>query len=313
VNAARICIAGRGRAPLVAVLLLSGCGGSDLVLPHANDPAAIRVVQGDGESGRTGDLVSVVVEVTDDAGQPIAGAGVGFSLTSSGDGADISPDTSTTGGDGRAQAQMLLGARVGLQTGSARVVMDNPTAPRASFSVAVLPATPGNRPPRSDFDAHCQELSCEFTDKSSDDDGDVVAWSWSFGDGGTSDAREPAHVYGGTGNYTVTLTVTDNDGASDVSQNNVIVSGPEPIPNAAPKAEFEVNCSEMTCSFEDKSSDSDGTVVSWSWDFGDGSGSSDQNPEHEYRDRKRYRVTLTVTDDDGATGTKSHDARPKGD
>jgi len=49
---------------------------------------------------------------------------------------------------------------------------------------------------------------------------------------------------------------------------------------------------------------------SWLWDFGDGSGSSEQNPEHQYRDRKRYTVTLTVTDDDGASDTKSHDARP---
>jgi PKD repeat protein len=313
VNAARICTARDSLAPfLAAVLLLSGCGGSDLVLPHGNDPAGIQVIAGDGESGQTGDLVTVVVEVTDNGGQPIEGAGVGFNITSAGDGADISPATATTNAAGRAQAQMILGTRVGLQTGNAQVVTGSTTAPKASFSALVLPQAPGNLPPRSDFDAHCEQLSCEFTDRSSDDDGSITEWEWGFGDGSSSSVREPAHIYQAAGTYTVTLTITDDDDATDVSENIVTVSTPPQSPNEPPRADFEVQCFGLTCALEDKSKDDDGSVVGWFWDFGDGSPTStEQNPVHHYQDSGHVQVTLTVTDDDGATGSKTHNADPK--
>jgi PKD repeat protein len=310
-NAARFCTARHSLVALAAALSLVGCG-SDLVLPGQNNPADIEVIAGDGESGLAGEAVTIVVKVTDAAGQPIEGASVNFDLTSAGDGADISPATAVTDSGGRAQAEMLLGERLGLQTGAAEVVLQNDTPPTASFSAIVLPEGQGNRPPLSDFDAHCEELSCEFSDRSSDPDGDVTVWAWTFGDGGSSDAREPAHIYPGPGTYTVTLTVTDNDGASDVSQNNVTVSAPPPIANEPPHAEFEVRCFDLVCSFEDKSTDSDGSIASWLWDFGDGSAtSSAQNPVHQFDDRGKFRVTLTVTDDDGATDSKTHDAGPR--
>ncbi len=50
-----------------------------------------------------------------------------------------------------------------------------------------------------------------FTDASTDSDGMIQTRSWSFGDGGTSAERNPTHTYSLPGNYTVTLTVTDDD------------------------------------------------------------------------------------------------------
>jgi PKD repeat protein len=311
-NAAKICTARDALVPLVAIaLLLWGCG-SDLVLPHGNPPAGIRVIEGDGDRGQTGDVVTVVVEVSDVAGSPLEGVAVAFNLTSGGEGADITPATATTDAAGHALAQMLLGTRAGLQTGDARVVTQNGSPPTTTFSVVVLPAGAGNRPPRSDFEAKCQQLSCEFTDKSDDQDGSVSTWLWSFGDGATSDVREPAHIYPGPGTYTVSLTVSDDDGASDVSQNNVTVTGPDPLVNEAPHADFDVHCFGSFCSFEDKSNDDDGSIVSWAWDFGDGSATStDPSPVHLYQDRGKFRVTLTITDDDGAVDSKTHDADVK--
>ena len=64
----------------------------------------------------------------------------------------------------------------------------------------------------------------EFTDSSSDEDGEIVSWSWDFGDGITSDEQNPTHSYGvGGDNYIVTLTVTDNDGASDSSSDTIYI------------------------------------------------------------------------------------------
>jgi PKD repeat protein len=73
---------------------------------------------------------------------------------------------------------------------------------------------PSNQAPVAAFQGSCAGLDCTFTDLSSDGDGSVVAWSWTFGDGATSSAQNPAHSYAAAGEYTVTLIATDDDGTS---------------------------------------------------------------------------------------------------
>ena len=73
--------------------------------------------------------------------------------------------------------------------------------------------------------------------------------------------------------------------------------------NAAPVASFDFVCTELSCSFQDTSQDSDGFVEAWSWSFGDGNGSTNQNPVYDYAGAGTYAVTLMVTDDAGAMGS----------
>ena len=64
-----------------------------------------------------------------------------------------------------------------------------------------------------------------FTDTSSDADGVVVSRSWDFGDGNTSTQRNPSHTYAQAGEYTVRLTVRDDDGATATTTRTVRVCG----------------------------------------------------------------------------------------
>jgi PKD repeat protein len=157
--------------------------------------------------------------------------------------------------------------------------------PVASFTMSPTPAT-GPIP-----------LSVQFTDTSTDSDGTITAWSWDFGDGNNSTQQNPQHTYTVAGNYTVTLTVTDDDTAQDGEQAPVNATTP-----VAPVASFTTNPSPavgkvpLQVQFTDTSTDSDGTIIAWSWDFGDGNISTLQNPTHTYMSDGMFTVTLTVTD-----------------
>lgn len=65
---------------------------------------------------------------------------------------------------------------------------------------------------------------------STDSDGEVVAYAWDFGDGGTGSLPSGAHVYGASGTYTITLTVTDPEGVSSSTTTTVTVTAPPVAP-----------------------------------------------------------------------------------
>ncbi len=63
---------------------------------------------------------------------------------------------------------------------------------------------------------------------STDSDGQVATWSWTFGDGGSASGREVEHVYDAPGTYMVQLTVTDNVGATGSASISFSVTDPAP-------------------------------------------------------------------------------------
>ena len=74
-----------------------------------------------------------------------------------------------------------------------------------------------------------------FTDQST---GDPTSWLWDFGDGQTSDERNPSHTYAAAGNWIVTLEVSNASG-SDTAVEEVRVGVPvrRPTRRVAPVAQ----------------------------------------------------------------------------
>jgi PKD repeat protein len=141
-------------------------------------------------------------------------------------------------------------------------------------------------------------LAVQFTDQST---GNPTSWSWNFGDGNSSDSRNPSHTYNSAGIYTVSLT-TSNTYSSDVETKSNYITV-----NAGLHAGFTSNVTSgllpLAVQFTDQST---GTPTSWLWNFGDGATSIAQSPVHTYTANGIYNVVLTVSDQVGSnTMTKS--------
>ena len=82
-----------------------------------------------------------------------------------------------------------------------------------------------NSPPTASFTYSCSDLSCSFDGSgSSDSDGSIASYAWDFGDGSKTTEAKPSHTYAEGGTYTVTLTVTDDAGATNSAPASVSVS-----------------------------------------------------------------------------------------
>lgn len=74
-----------------------------------------------------------------------------------------------------------------------------------------------------------------FDGSGSSDDGTIVSYSWDFGDGSTATGVRVSHIYSTPGNYTVTLTVTDNGGLTDTDTASVAVRPVKTIRRRLPR------------------------------------------------------------------------------
>jgi len=100
-----------------------------------------------------------------------------------------------------------------------------PTSPPAGSCPPIA-----NQPPVANFAFSVNGLQVNFVDTSTDADGTIVIRSWNFGDGGTATISNPAHAYAQNGTYNVTLTVTDNGGATNTKTQQVTTTGVVPPP-----------------------------------------------------------------------------------
>jgi PKD repeat protein len=136
-----------------------------------------------------------------------------------------------------------------------------------------------------------------LTAEASDIDGTIMTYEWDLGDGSSALSAVVSHTYARPGNYTVRLTVRDDDGSEARTMVNltVIDKPPEAFGSAAAGEAVTMKIVHFR---GDESTDLEGPLT-YSWDFGDGNSSTEVNPDHAYWRTGIYNVTLTVKDTAG--------------
>lgn len=132
-------------------------------------------------------------------------------------------------------------------------------------------------------------------------DGSIVSWSWDFGDSSTASDEIAQHSYSTFGNYTVTLTVEDDEGYTNSTETTIRVKDYPIARFACSPANPLVN---ETIVFDATGSKPEGgSITNYGWDFGDGQKGTGSAPTHTYITTGAFEVNLTVTDSEGLTNS----------
>ncbi len=147
----------------------------------------------------------------------------------------------------------------------------------------------------------CFPLRVNFTDLSVAGSGTITNWDWDFGDGTSSTAQNPFHIYTAAGNFTVTLKVTNSGGCIKIISKPVYIRVSTGV-----IVNFSNNASQLchppeTINFTNLAT-GPGTL-SHQWFFGDGGGSVLTNPSHIYNTGGSFTVTLITQSSLGCVDT----------
>jgi hypothetical protein len=139
----------------------------------------------------------------------------------------------------------------------------------------------------------CVPLSIQFSNASAQ----ASSWHWDFGDGNSSDKRNPEYTYTKAGNYAVTLTVKNEQGQKDIYHHEIIAL-------TRPVADFDIDIDQSDMGtknlvFRNKSEGG----TSYSWNFGDGQTVVNNLTNHTYADFGVYKVHLIARADNGCADT----------
>ena len=162
----------------------------------------------------------------------------------------------------------------------------------------------GNQPPVANFTYSCTGTGvCTFDGTSSTDpDGMVTGYSWKVGANVVATASIFSKALAVGRVFSLTLTVTDNQGATNSITKTVTVSGGT---NQPPVAAFTSSCNAShLCTFDGTgSSDPDGTIAAYKWVADGLTRATTSTFTKQFPGGRTFNLTLTVTDNLGATGT----------
>jgi len=140
---------------------------------------------------------------------------------------------------------------------------------------------------------------------SSDSDGSIANYSWTFGDASEGNGKIVTHVYAKDGTFKANLTVTDNGGGKNSSSKDLTVKMTVSPAKKYPVAviQTEKDGLRVNVSGAKSHADNDATITSYAWNFGDGGSATGVTATHTYAANGTYTVNLTVTDSNGLTNS----------
>jgi len=150
-----------------------------------------------------------------------------------------------------------------------------------------------------------------------DPDGNITKWFWTFGDNSTSLIQTPTHTYSEEGNYTVTLKVTDDLGATNITTTFALINAKPNNPPGKPIIKGDTTgINNKSINFSANSIDVDGDRVQYVFNWGDSTNdtissfinsSTEFYTNHTWRIGGIYIVTVYAIDENNATsGTQPY-------
>lgn len=207
-----------------------------------------------------------------------------------------------------------LGDGLVYSTANATHVWDNPGAHRATLRIwdddgatneTVFNVTVLNRSPVAFMVASPLQTTLakpvRFNGTGSyDPDGEIVNWTWNFGDGKRAYGPQVSHTYTVYGTYLATLTVRDDTGGINTTSALITVRNQPPLAviNVTATA---VHTGETVTFDGSESSDPENQIANYYWSFGDGGSATGAVVTHAYTDDGRFTVRLTVVDQDSTS------------
>jgi len=275
---------------ILTIAFLAGCGNDhnnggsqQTVTITAMTPNQVSIGQQHVQGNIAGTNLNGVTSVN--LGNDIAVESVsGVSAT------QVNITFSVSGAASAGQRSITVTTSAGTATSSTLFSVLNNKVPLAAFTVD--PKT-GSRTTVFTFDAS----------NSKDADGGALQFAWNFGDQKTAVGKVVKHKFENVGNFTVSLTVSDNNQAAGGASKQVAVSRNNP-----PTAKFTVkpalNGDTNTVFHFDASKSIDpampSRITAYEWNFGDGRKAKGIEVDHQFDKAGKFTVELTVTDNQGA-------------
>jgi gliding motility-associated-like protein len=153
----------------------------------------------------------------------------------------------------------------------------------------------------------CSPVRVQLMDSSvADTNNRIVQWAWDLGDGNLINAKNPLHVYRGSGDFAVTLKVTDDKGCSGLVLKPKFVNVTPGVKPDFTNPQPSVCTAPATVNFSNRSTGPGN--LTYTWLFGDGATSNERSPAHNYTTNDSFNVKLVVSSSEGCFDTLSRPA-----